>query len=299
MTNISNRRSLPPLECGELSSDGQIIRSLNCFYDLVGHRPQEPDTIAKMAMYLGQQATPQQVDAALDRCVRECRYPVRLPDITQRIIGMEVPVVEAQMRAAWDVVIQFVDKYIGSDPEGNFGPEFGRYSRRRAGWDEHGNPKYQAATYPKLPQRLLDCVRRTGGWEQYKLMTIDDQPFLQKRFFEEYQAWVAVENVKHDDKEFAELAAHMPALRLIADRMGASKAIDAKPADRPLTDDEIRAEWRALDEKLGFRAKPAPSEPHSAAGMRERRAQAKQQVKEWVARADAGQVTGDGVRVDF
>jgi hypothetical protein len=254
-----------------------------------------------MAMYLGQQATPQQVDAALDRCVHECRYPVRLPDITQRITGMEVPRAEAEMRAAWDVAIQFVEKYVGNDPEGNYGPEFGRYGSRRVGYDEHGNPKYQAATYPKLPQRILDCVRRTGGWEQYKCMEIDDQPFQQKRFFEEYQAWLAVENVLDYDHDFKMLAGHMPALRgLDAKSMDAPKVLDAKPASSPLlTDDEIRAEWRALDEKLGFRAKPAPSEPHSAAGMRERRAQAKQQVKEWVARADAGQVTGDGVRVDF
>lgn len=230
--NTSNRRSQPPLECGELSSDGQIIRSLNCFYDLVGHRPQEPDTIAKMAMYLGQQATPEQVDAALDRCVRECRYPVRLPDITQRIIGMEVPVVEAEMRAAWDAVIRFVDKYVGCDPEGNYGPEYGWYGRACVGYDEHGNLKYSVPTYPKLPQRILDCVRRTGGWEQHKLMTIDDQPFLQKRFFEEYQAWTAVENVLDYDADFKKLAVHMPALRFAAKPMDAPKVLDAKPAGK-------------------------------------------------------------------
>jgi hypothetical protein len=245
VTNTSNRRSQPPLECGELSSDGQIIRSLNCFYDLVGHRPQEPDTIAKMAMYLGQQATPEQVDAALDRCVRECRYPVRLPDITQRITGMEVPQVEAEMRAAWDAVIQFVHRYVDCDPEGNFGPEFGR----------HGRSCSAPATYPKLPQRILDCVRRTGGWAQYALMTTDDQPFLQKRFFEEYQAWIAVENVLND-ADFKRLAEHVPALRLAAKSM--PRVIDD---GGPLTEEQIRDKIRALDEK--FRAKPASSKSRS------------------------------------
>jgi hypothetical protein len=185
------------------SSDdlSRIVKSLNGFYDLVGHKPEEVGTIAKMAAYLlTQNASPSMVSAALDRCVKECRYPVRLPDITQRIVGMEVPQVEAEMRAAWDTAIQFCGKYVGCDAEGNYGPEHGMFGPW-GGQDEHGNPKHPAR-YPVLPQRLLDCVRRTGGWIQYKRMTDEDQPFQQKRFFEEYQAWQAVAPIA---QEFAAL----------------------------------------------------------------------------------------------
>jgi hypothetical protein len=170
------------------SSDeaAKITKSLNGFYDLVGHKPEEVGTIAKMAAYLlVQGASPAMVIAALDRCVKECRFPVRLPDIMQRIVGMEVSGVEADMRAAWDVVIKYCKKYVGSDPEGNYGPEHGFW----------GASAGREASYPILPQRLLDCVRRTGGWRQYKRMTEADVPFLQKRFFEEYQAWTATEAV--------------------------------------------------------------------------------------------------------
>jgi hypothetical protein len=176
------------------------MKSLNGFYDLVGHKPEETGTLSKMAAYLAQNATPEMVSAALDRCVKECRYPVRLPDITQRIVGMEVPAVEAEMRAAWDTVVKYCARYIGADPEGNYGPEFGMYGAW-GGEDADGNPRHPAR-YPELPQRLLDCVRRTGGWIQYKRMTEEDQPFQQKRFFEEYVAWTAVEPVA---QQFAKL----------------------------------------------------------------------------------------------
>jgi hypothetical protein len=170
-----------------------IVRTLNGFYDLVGHKPEELGTLGKMAAYfLAKGITLAQVAAALNLCVEQCRFPVRLPDIMQRIPGYEVPAIEAEGRAAWDTVIKFVEKYVGCNAEGRYGPEHGTYGAWGAPDEASGKPKHPAR-YPQLPQRMLDVVRRTGGWVQYKRMTEDDQPFQQKRFFEEYMAWTAVE----------------------------------------------------------------------------------------------------------
>jgi len=156
-----------------------VIPKLARFYSVMGHRPDEPGALALMAEILAQSASDAQVDRALTRCARECRYPVRLSDVLQRIPGLEVSQPEAEARKAWDVLVSFVNKYVGNDVYGVFGPEFGWHPR----------------TYPKLSDRVLGTVRRTGGWKVYKCMTDNDFPFVQKRFFEEYAAWAAVEQV--------------------------------------------------------------------------------------------------------
>jgi hypothetical protein len=89
----------------------------------------------------------EQIDRALTRCARECRYPVRIPDILQRISGLEIPQPEAEARKAWDVLLGFVGKYVGKRHSREFGPEHGWYPKN----------------YPKLSDRILDTVRRTGG----------------------------------------------------------------------------------------------------------------------------------------
>ena len=157
-----------------------LITKLVRFYSAVGNRPEEAGALALMAEFLTQNATDPQIDIALSRCARECRYPVRLPDILQRLPGSEVPQSEAEARKAFDVVMDFARKYVANDVYGNFGPEHGWY------------PK----SHPKLSDRILDTVRRTGGWEPYKRMTDRDFPFVQKRFFEAYAAWTAVEQVE-------------------------------------------------------------------------------------------------------
>ena len=154
-----------------------LVGTLARFYSVVGHRPDEPGALALMAEMLTQSATDDQITAALTRCSRECKYPVRIPDILQRIPGQEIPQIEAEARKAWDLVQDFTRKYVGNDVYGNYGPEHG--------W----HPK----TFPKLSQRTLDTVRRTGGWRLYKCLTNQDYPHQQKRFFEEYEAWTAVE----------------------------------------------------------------------------------------------------------
>ena len=156
-----------------------LVAKLVRFYSVMGHRPDEPGALALMAEILCQSGSDEQIAESMTRCTRECRFPVRLPDLLQRIPGQEVPQSEAEARKAWDVLTAFARKYVGNDVYGTYGPEHG----------------WHPQTFPHLSERILDVVRRTGGWKMYKCMTDDDFPFVQKRFFEEYAAWVAVEQV--------------------------------------------------------------------------------------------------------
>jgi hypothetical protein len=169
----------------------------------MGHRPDETVAVALMAEMLTQSATDDEISTALSRCARECHYPVRIPDILQRVPGKEVPHLEAEARKAWDVVMAFVTKYVSNDVHGNYGPEHGWYDN-----------------FPKLSDRILDSVRRTGGWKTYRCMTEEDFPFVQKRLFEEYQAWTAVEHI-----DSSKLLTQIPAFQLI----GNAKAMNAAP----------------------------------------------------------------------
>ena len=96
------------------------VRRLNALYEPpVGHKPENQSTIPEMARYLlASGATIIDIAEALDRCVRECQYPIRLPDIMQRIPGNNVPQPEAEMRAAWDSLMQFTNKYVEREPSG-------------------------------------------------------------------------------------------------------------------------------------------------------------------------------------
>jgi hypothetical protein len=156
-----------------------LVLKLARFYSVMGNRPDEPGALSLMAEVLCQSASDEQIATAMTRCLRECRYPARLSDFLQRIPGQEIPQPEAEGRKAWDSLQTFVRKYVGNDVHGSFGPEHGWY------------PK----AFPRLSDRILDTVRRSGGWKVYKCMSDEDFPYVQKRFFEEYQAWSAVERV--------------------------------------------------------------------------------------------------------
>jgi hypothetical protein len=100
-------------------------------------------------------------------------------------------------------------------------------------------------TFPKLSQRILDTVRHTGGWRTYKCMTDDDFPHQQKRFFEEYAAWTAVEQIPP-----AKLLTETPTLQLMAKPMDTPKSelhpapiiqqVVVKKVTEPPTDAQIR-----------------------------------------------------------
>jgi hypothetical protein len=160
------------------------------FYAKMGNQPTLQGAIAAMATSLAAKATPEAVQAALDRCEFECLYPVRMPHIIQRLPGGVVDT-EAEKRLAWETVERFVSKYVGNDVHGNYGPDFGWHGPRLNPRGEIVKP----ASYPQLSDRILDAVRRTGGWKLYARMTDEDFPFVQKRFFEEYEAWTDVERI--------------------------------------------------------------------------------------------------------
>jgi hypothetical protein len=203
------------------------------FYSVMGSRPDEPGALALMAEILCQSATDEQISLSMTRCTRECRYPVRLPDLLQRIPGHEVSGPEAEARRAWDELLQFVRMYVSNDVYGNYGPEHGWYP----------------SAYPKLSDRLLDTVRRTGGWKVYARIDEDNFPFIQKRFFEEYGAWAAVERLSA-----SEFLASAPRMRLASKSINQpveavhpnnSPVVKARPIPKPMTDAE-RKERREL-----------------------------------------------------
>jgi len=99
------------------------MTALNGFYD-VCRNPVDAATIAKTTDYLVKRWTPEEVTAALERCIAECRYPVGLPDIVQRIQGNEVPKDDAEASAAWDELIAFAKKFVHVNFwSGKFAPE--------------------------------------------------------------------------------------------------------------------------------------------------------------------------------
>ena len=179
-----------------------LVAKLARFYSVMGNRPDEPGALALIAEILCHSGTDEQIAQSMTRCTRECRYPVRLPDLLQRMPGQEVPAPEAEARRAWDEVRKFVGKYVSNDVYGNYGPEHGWYP----------------SGYPKLSDRLLDTVRRTGGWKVYARIDEDNFPFIQKRFFEEYGAWAAVERLSASEflasaprMQLASKSIHQPA----------------------------------------------------------------------------------------
>jgi len=220
------------------------IKKLVHFYSVVGKGPEEEGALALMAEYLCQCGTDEQTAFALTQCARKGPYPVRLADFLQHIPGLEVPQADAEMRRAWDILISFVDKYVDTDVHGNYGPDHGWYGARAVRLE--GQWVQRPGTYPRLSDRILDVVRRTGGWKAYKTMTERDFPFLQRRFFEEYQSWTAVEHV-----DSSHMIAPPPMLKELAtkstlpqENAPLSETLTlsrlAKKVPQPLTDAELR-----------------------------------------------------------
>jgi hypothetical protein len=217
------RQSFRPVERSEA-----LVPKRASFYGVMGHRPEEPGALALMAEILAKIATDEQVDHALT-CACKCRYPVRLPDILRWIPGQEIAQSDAEARKAWDVLVQFAEKWVQSDVEG-------RYMITRG---------VRSTEPPMLNQRIADTVRRTGGWRAYKTMNQNDYPHQQKRFFEEYEAWTAVEQVLP-----MKLLTEMPKLQLLAKPMERQKAevlpassVDAavvKRVPEPLSEAQVR-----------------------------------------------------------
>jgi hypothetical protein len=150
---------------------------LTNFYAAMGNAPEVKGALAAMAEALLSKATPEQVSAALDACMFE-RFPVRLPHILAKLPGTEAAEVDAEKRRAWEVVEEFVNKHLR--------------------WNDDRTHAYIEKGAPPISKRVVDCVRRSGGWSCYLRMTDADFPFVQKRFFEEWEAWVDVDRIARD-----------------------------------------------------------------------------------------------------
>src|ERR1700722_12293964 len=88
-----------------------VLTMLATFYGVMGNAPQEAGALVAMAVALCEDASIDRIRFALKRCTKECRFPVRLPDIFTRMPGFEVSQLDAEMRAAWDTVIRYVGKW--------------------------------------------------------------------------------------------------------------------------------------------------------------------------------------------
>jgi hypothetical protein len=116
---------------------------------------------------------------AFNKARRELDYIPGVAEI-RRLAGMdEKGSIDAEARAAWEMLELFVRKYVDCDVYGNYGPEHGWYPRN----------------YPLLSERIMGTVKRTGGWRGYKTMTDEQFPFQQRRFFDEYKAFASVQPI--------------------------------------------------------------------------------------------------------
>lgn len=188
------------------------------FYAVAGRAPEVDGALARMAVALATRSTPALVNQALDACL-ELTFPVRIGDIISRLPGSSKADVDAEARAAWDVLAAHVHKW--------------------ARW----NDDYTAAFWDKrapavLSQRILDVIRRTGGLAVYVGMTFADRPgrpelnessgkatfpFVQSRFFEEFKAWTKVEAIDR-----AKLIAAVPKIEQLTEQKSLTAATTAR-----------------------------------------------------------------------
>ena len=206
----------------------------------MGNPPETQGALAIMATKLTACSKPEAVKAALNRCMVECRFPVRLPDIFQRIPGLDVDT-NAEKRLAWETVERFVAKWLRWNSE------------RTAARIEPGAPD--------LSPRIVDTVRRSGGWSCYLRMTDEDFPHQQKRFFEEYQAWTEIQHVAADPAKLLESPS----------RKELTGAVALKAAEAVKTPETIKTP--ASVKRL--------YEPPTADQLRDRAELAKLQLAEW------------------
>ena len=212
-------------------------------------------TPESLAMYVESLAdlSDDQIRRGVGRAVRELEWFPK-PAKLRELAGAEGSVIDqdARAREAWDSMIHFVDKYVGNDVYGNFGPEHGWY------------PK----TFPDPGQKISDTVRRTGGWRTYKCMSKEDFPFTQKRFLEEYAAWPAVAQISS-----TKLLPQITRLQLVSKPMATSKVsvpeteptevplLKAKPITVPMTDAELCDRRKLLRQQAELLARSSSKNP--------------------------------------
>lgn len=182
-----------------------------------------------------------QIRQSIGRAIRELKFFPRVAELRDLAGTSPKQERDAEARKAWDVLEAFVRKYVGNSVYGEFGPEHGWY------------PK----AFPQLSDRILDTVRRTGGWKVYKCMTDEDFPFVQKRFFEEFAAWTAVERV-----DLGHMITATPEPKRLNDGVKIEQTRENKPT-----------------EAQKFKPKPIPNQcPLTAAQLADRREMLRQQA---------------------
>jgi hypothetical protein len=244
METEQNNVKLKQLTPSKKPKESWLIEQLG----LLAVRLGETITPERLALYVEDLAdlTQDQIERALWRSRRELRFFPKVAELCELAGISHVQQQDAEARTAWDVLTCFVGRYVSNDQFGNYGPEHGWYPNK----------------YAKLTDRILDTVRRTGGWKVYKCMTAEDFPFVQKRFFAEYHAWIAVEQITP-----SRLLTGVPHLQLVA-----------KPIEAPCRTAQAQTEQPVA---AGFKPKPIP-EPMSEAQIEDRRAMLRQQASSLV-----------------
>src|SRR5437016_4769362 len=123
----------------------------------------EPLTAELLAMYVESLAdlSDEQIRLCVGRAIRGLKWFPKPAELRELVGCNPKQEQDAEARKAWEIVISFADKWMQSDVEGNYVITRG----------------VRATEPPKLSQRILDTVRRTGGWRAFKCMTNDDFPF--------------------------------------------------------------------------------------------------------------------------
>ena len=193
----------------------------------------EPLTAELLAMYVESltDLSDEQIRVCVGRAIRELKWFPKPAELRELVSYNPEEEQDAEARAAWDVVVDFTDKYIQSDPQGCYVVDQG----------------VRRVPPPVLSQRILDTVRRTGGWRAYKLMDAADLPHQQRRFMAEFKAWAAVEQIP-----VSRFLTELPRLQLVAKPMDPLRITESKqeqqkaPAHKtkairePLTDAQLR-----------------------------------------------------------
>jgi len=199
----------------------------------------------------------EQLSFAFSRARRGLKFFPRIAEIRELAGANPERSDDAEARAAWDVLMDFVSRYVQSDVFGNYAPDQG----------------CRSTPMPILSERILDTVRRSGSWRAFKCMTPSDFPFQQKRFFEEFKAWHAVNAVPVE-----RLALRGEPRKALAD--GSAKAKPCATDPKPSVCESARPSASVLTEF------PNPQQIH------ERREVLRQQV-ELLAKQRGGDLHGD------
>jgi hypothetical protein len=176
----------------------------------------EAVTAERLALYVEDLAdlSQQQIEQALRRARRELKFFPKIAELRELAGAGMAAEASAEARRAWEALVKFVDRWCR--------------------WNCEYDRAYVERGAPILAQRIVDTVHRTGGWSAYLGLSSADFPFQQRRFFEEYAAWEAVEKV-----DMSKLLIEIPQLKLLArrmnqpDRVEPVKSPSAAPMSKP------------------------------------------------------------------